>query len=119
VWKVTASLILLKPGMDEKLICSLTQAPLKAFAATTMKVIVECWNWLLSSRPDVEIRFLQEMIFAWHSSQTSRLGLFNLEEDKYSPFAPDEEMKRELRPNNPEIEPHDIWIRFIHVSSAQ
>ena len=34
------------------------------------QVVVECWNWLLSARPDLEMKFLQEMIAAWHSSST-------------------------------------------------
>ena len=41
------------------------------------------------------------------------MGLFGVEEQSFSPLAPDEEMKANLRPLNPAIEPHDIWIRFI------
>ncbi len=113
VWKITASLILMKPSNDEKLIFHLTRAPLKLFSAATMKVIVECWNWLLSARPDIEMKFLQEMIFAWHGSQTSGLGLFCADRDARSPLAPDEAMKGTMAPAEMEIEPHDTWIRFI------
>ena len=116
VWKMTAALILIKPGIDEKLVFTVTRAPLKLFNAATMKVVVECWNWLLSARPDLEMKFLQEMIAAWHSSATARLGIFCVEDDRHSPLAPDEEMKENLRPRNPESEPHDIWIRFIQGS---
>ena len=42
-----------------------------------------------------------------------------MEDDRHSPLAPDEEMKENLRPRNPESEPHDIWIRFIQVSTKQ
>lgn len=114
IWKITAAIIQMKPGIDEKLLFALTRSPMKLFSSATMKVIVECWNWLLSARPDLEMKFLQEMIAAWHSSQAAGLGLFNVEEAKYSPLAPDEEMKTNLRPNNPDIGPHDVWIRFIH-----
>ncbi len=93
IWKITASLILMKPANDEKLIFHLTRAPLKLFSADTMKVIVECWNWLLSARPDIEMKFLQEMIFAWHGSQTAELGLFSVQRDAKSPLAPEEKMK--------------------------
>lgn len=82
IWKITASIILMKPAVDEKLIFALTRAPLKIFSAHTMKIIVECWNWLLSARPDIEMKFLQEMIFSWHASQTAQLGLFKIEENK-------------------------------------
>jgi phosphatidylinositol 4-kinase len=113
VWKITASLILLKPGNDEKLIFALTRAPLKMFNAATMKVVVECWNWLLSARPDMEMKFLQEMISSWHSSQTAGLGIFHIDDEGHSPLAPDEEMKAHIKPRNPDNEPHDVWIRFV------
>ncbi len=38
IWKITASLILMKPANNEKLIFHLTRAPLKLFSADTMKV---------------------------------------------------------------------------------
>ena len=38
VWKITAALILIKPGIDEKLVFTVTRAPLKLFNAATMKV---------------------------------------------------------------------------------
>jgi hypothetical protein len=48
---------------------ALTRAPLKLFMAEPMKKIVDCWNWLLSARPDLESLFLLDMIAAWHSAQ--------------------------------------------------
>ncbi len=133
VWKITASLILMKPAVDEKLIFALTRAPLKLFNAPTMKVrldalyallfasctffvmqvIVECWNWLLSARQDAEMQFLQEMVFAWHASQARGLGLFQCPELRYSPLAPDENMRHNLQPDFPDVEPHEVWIKFV------
>ena len=45
VWKLTASLILMKPSMDERQLFTLTRAPVKLFQADAMRTIVECWNW--------------------------------------------------------------------------
>lgn len=79
-----------------------------------MKTIVECWNWLLSARPDLELVFLQEMISAWHSTQHLRLGLFSDAEANWCPLAPDEMSKNAMKPFKPEnIEAHDLWIKFI------
>ena len=75
---------------------------------------VECWNWLLSARPDLELVFLQEMISAWHSTQHLKLGLFSDSEPQWCPLAPDEKSKYEMKPFKPEnIEAHDLWIKFI------
>lgn len=30
-----------------------------------MRTAVECWQWLTTSRPDLELQFLQEMFAAW------------------------------------------------------
>ena len=59
------------------------------------------------------MKFLQEMIFAWHGSQTAELGLFDTRQEEMSPLAPEERMKETMSPSEPDIEPHDIWIRFI------
>lgn len=59
VWKLAASLILMKPKMDERQLFTLTRAPVILFHPDAMRTIVECWNWLLSARPDLELVFLQ------------------------------------------------------------
>ena len=103
----------MKPSVDDKLLFSLARAPLQLFRGEAMTTIVECWNWLLTARPDVEMVFLREMIAAWHASQYQRLGLFHQYSPKHSPLAPDEEMKTKMKPFKAEIETHDLWIRFI------
>jgi phosphatidylinositol 4-kinase len=30
-----------------------------------MTTAIECWQWLVTARPDLELRFLQEMFSAW------------------------------------------------------
>ena len=60
-------------SVDERLVFALTRAPLKLFMAEPMKKIVDCWNWLLSARPDLESLFLLDMIAAWHSAQQVEL----------------------------------------------
>ena len=114
VWKLTASLILMKPNMDERQLFTLTRAPVILFQAEAMRTIVECWNWLLSARPDLELVFLQEMIAAWHSTQHLKFGLFSDSEPDWCPLAPDEASRSAMRPFKPDnIEAHDLWIRFI------
>ena len=61
-------------SVDERLVFALTRAPLKLFMVEPMKKIVDCWNWLLSARPDLESLFLLDMIAAWHSAQQVTFG---------------------------------------------
>lgn len=34
-----------------------------------MRTAVECWQWLTTSRPDLEFQFLQEMFAAWQVTE--------------------------------------------------
>ena len=60
------------------------------------------------------MELLHEIISAWHASQTEQLGLFNEYDPEHSPLAPDEGLKKHLKAYRPEVEPHDLWIRFIN-----
>lgn len=35
------------------------------FIEAAMTTAVECWQWLVTARPDLELQFLQEMFAAW------------------------------------------------------
>jgi phosphatidylinositol 4-kinase len=40
------------------------------FTEHAMMTAVECWQWLVTARPDLELRFLQEMFSAWQVKST-------------------------------------------------
>ena len=113
LWKITSCIIIMKPSVDVFLLFNLTRAPLKLFRGEAMKTVVECWNWLLTARPDLEMDLMREIVAAWHASQYMRLGLFKEYNAEHTPLAPDEDMKKSMRAFKPEVETHDIWIRFI------
>lgn len=52
-----------------------------------MATAVECWQWLLTARPDLELCFLQEMLSAWQYTMEAKMGLFADHIDETSPFA--------------------------------
>ncbi|XP_011502431.1 PREDICTED: phosphatidylinositol 4-kinase alpha-like [Ceratosolen solmsi marchali] len=76
-----------------------------------MMTAVECWQWMLTARPDLKLRFLQEMFSAWQYTVDKRMGLFSIEDDQVNPLAVYEGCK--LEPNPPIVKPHEIWISFI------
>lgn len=114
LWKMTACLILMRPSVDSSMLFNLARAPLKLFRGEAMKTVIECWHWFLTARPDLEMELLHEIVGAWHASQTEQLGLFEEYSPEHCPLAPDENLKLNLRAYKPEVEPHDLWIRFIH-----
>lgn len=52
-----------------------------------MRTAVDCWQWLVTAKPHLEIRFLQEMVSAWNCTVQRKLGLFSLERSETSPLA--------------------------------
>lgn len=95
-----------------------------------MRTAIECWQWLVTARPDVEIRFLQEMVSAWNCTVQKRLGLFSVTESEVSPLAAHEGklmytiinhycnmdlhcLDCKLEPSPPFVRPHGIWVQFI------
>ena len=117
IWKVTGLIVNLEAGgsarLPRRLWFTIASAPVKLFRADAMLDIVECWHWLLSACPGQELVFLQEMLVAWHHTRSARLGLFAEDKNEHGdPLAPTEDMV--LSPCPPDVEPHDIWIKFLH-----
>lgn len=110
LWRATAMLIS-SPGVHRKLLNVVAWSQVELFTEVAMMTAVECWHWLFTARPDLELQFLQEMFAAWQCTVDKRLGLFSPEEEEVSPLAAYEGC--ELVPKPPFIKPHDIWVQFI------
>ena len=81
------------------------------FSKQTIEVAIECWSWIISSRPDVEPLVAEEMINAWQMTVDLRLGMFSPTVDEPNPLAKEE--KDELKPRPPtNIDAHRIWIKY-------
>ncbi|XP_031784727.1 phosphatidylinositol 4-kinase alpha isoform X2 [Nasonia vitripennis] len=110
LWRATALLISI-PGLNRKLLHTVACSQLELFTKPAMRTAVECWQWLLTARPDLKLRFLQEMLAAWQYTVDKRMGLFAIDEEQVSPLAVHEGCK--LGPKSPVVQPHEIWVSFI------
>jgi hypothetical protein len=81
------------------------------FNKLTIEVAIECWSWIISSRPEIEPLVVEEMINAWQMSVDLRLGMFSERMHEPSPLAKEE--KDELKPRPPpNIDSHRVWIKY-------
>lgn len=81
------------------------------FSKQTIEVAIECWSWIISSRPDIEPLVVEEMINAWQATVDLRLGMFSARIDEPNPLAKEE--KDELKPRPPlNIDAHRVWIKY-------
>lgn len=76
-----------------------------------METAVECWQWVLTARQDLELCFIQEMVSAWQTTFEKKIGLFAEEGEITSPLAAYEGCK--LVPKPILIEPHLIWLQLL------
>lgn len=110
LWRATAMLIGMST-LNRKLLHCIASSQVELFTTDAMTTSVECWLWLITARPDLELRFLQEMCLAWNCSIQKKLGLFSRDEEEDSPLAYYEGCRLEPRP--PFVRPHGIWVQFI------
>ena len=52
-------------GLDRELLHLVAWSPAVMFTEPAMRTGIQCWEWVLSARPDLEISFLREMCAAW------------------------------------------------------
>ncbi|XP_041971459.1 phosphatidylinositol 4-kinase alpha isoform X3 [Aricia agestis] len=81
------------------------------FTEDAVTSAVECWQWLTTARPDLELRLVQEVFAAWQSTVDRRMGLFSRQQDEISPLAAHEGAKLEPRP--PSVAAHAVWVRYL------
>lgn len=81
------------------------------FTESAMETAVECWQWVLTARQDLELCFIQEMVTAWQTTFDKKIGLFSNEIEITNPLAAYEGCKLVSPPIL--IAPHLIWLQLL------
>ncbi|CAH1183299.1 unnamed protein product [Phaedon cochleariae] len=110
LWQATA-LLISTTELNRNLLHCIAWSQVELFTVEAMRTAVDCWQWLITSKPELEVRFLQEMVSAWKYTVQKRLGLFSVSKNQTSPLAAYEGCT--LEPDNPFVKPHGIWVQFI------
>ncbi|KAL4002855.1 Phosphatidylinositol 3- and 4-kinase family protein [Acanthocheilonema viteae] len=113
ILKLAALFILMKEVSNQKLESRLLHilvfVPLKNFTASTMRLCVIVWNWILIAREDIQLQFLREMTTCWTITAQDHLGIFQHDSEIISPLS----LQYDSAPKRPHILPHSIWISFL------
>jgi len=110
LWRATAYLIICSE-IDRKLLHAVASSQLELFTESAMETAVECWQWVLTARQDLELCFIQEMVSAWQTTFEKRMGLFAWETEVTNPLAAYEGCKLVSKPIL--IGPHLIWLQLL------
>uniref|UniRef100_F1KPV3 1-phosphatidylinositol 4-kinase n=1 Tax=Ascaris suum TaxID=6253 RepID=F1KPV3_ASCSU len=108
VMKLAALFISIKE-LNTRLLHTLVSVPLRNFTASTMRLCVMSWNWILVARDDIHLSFLREMASCWINVAQKEAGLF----ERDAPFVSPLSVQYCSRPRSPFIDPHSIWIDFL------
>jgi phosphatidylinositol 4-kinase len=110
LWRATAYLILCS-SCERKLLHAISTSQVELFTEGAVETAVECWQWILTSREDLEFIFIQEMVNAWQITFEKKMGLFAEEQEITSPLAAYDGCKLIPKPIN--VQPHLIWLQLI------
>lgn len=76
-----------------------------------METAVECWQWVLTARQDLELSFIQDMVSAWQTTFEKKIGLFSEAVPVSSPLAAYDGCT--LVAPHINVAPHVIWLQLI------
>ncbi|XP_048482102.1 phosphatidylinositol 4-kinase alpha [Plutella xylostella] len=115
LWRATALLVHARQhhahALARRTLHALAWSQVEVFTEDAMTTAVECWQWLTTARPDLELRLLQEIFAAWQCTVDRKMGLFAVKEPDTNPLAVDEDVK--LEPAPPFVAPHAVWVRYL------
>ncbi|XP_028043414.1 phosphatidylinositol 4-kinase alpha isoform X2 [Bombyx mandarina] len=97
--------------LTRRLLHAVAWSQVELFTEDAVTTAVECWQWLTTARPDLELRLMQEIFAAWQCTVDRKMGLFSKQTEETSPLAAYEGSKLEPRP--PFVAPHAVWVRYL------
>lgn len=108
VYKISALLIVNTHNKkyDRKLLRSLCWAPLHLFHEETIDSVVDCWKWVLSAKPEIELQLIQEIVSAWNCTVDKNLGIFSINQEVGNFY-----LSNIKKTPPPEIGAHGQWIK--------
>lgn len=111
LWRATAYLIQTFDAQLGKLLHAIASSQVELFTECAVETAVECWQWILTAREDLELSFIREMVSAWQITFEKKIGLFSEEMEVTSPLAAHEGCRLVPKPIN--VKPHIIWLDLL------
>jgi hypothetical protein len=98
--------------IEREILHEISSASCQLFTISIIQVCIECWSWIISTRPDIESLIVEEMLNAWQMTVDMRMGMFSEHINEPNPLAKEEHDV--FQPNlPPNIDTHRFWIRYM------
>lgn len=115
----TAGVLITEKKLDNELFSLFCSAPIQIFTTSSVRAASDAWNWFIVSRPDLELRFLNESIEVWEWAIRRSRGIFSHKYNVVSTFnkkmnyGPSPKSQKELEASIQYFLPHLTWIQFL------
>ncbi|ORX86288.1 hypothetical protein BCR32DRAFT_290137 [Anaeromyces robustus] len=107
--------IIVSENVDKDLLQDVCWIPIQMFNAQVMAVAKAAWIWLMTTRPELSLVILTELLSAWEWTKFKKRGLFSTNKKREDPF-----MHRitytvpaKRKPKAHFAEVHSIWVEFL------
>lgn len=103
---LSAAFLVISNKPTPKLLYNIVWIPEQNFTEEVMQLCIQCWNWVLVAREDIQIHFLQEMSGCFLRIAQKQQGLFSRNDDQVECPLSVSECSRRI---SPLVKPHSVW----------
>jgi len=107
--------IIVSENVNKDLLQDVCWIPIQMFNAQVMAVAKAAWIWLMTTRPELSLIILTELLSAWEWTKFKKRGIFSKSKKREDPF-----MHRitytvpaKRKPKAHFAEVHSIWVEFL------
>ncbi|XP_078486851.1 phosphatidylinositol 4-kinase alpha [Ciona intestinalis] len=111
IYRATALLVANKEESKREILHLIAWCCVDRLTVPIIECAIECWQWLLSSRHDLNVSCMSELTSAWQATIDHRMGIFAPDMDEGDPLAVSED--HVPHPAPPCCKPHSLWIKFL------
>ncbi|XP_068676768.1 phosphatidylinositol 4-kinase alpha-like isoform X2 [Montipora foliosa] len=106
-----SAFLITSEAVDRNMLRNICWSPADVFTKLSMSTAVNCWEWIMGARQDLELQLLSKISAAWQWTVCRRVGLFATDIQVENPLSAFSENRSP--PTPPNVVPHDIWIKFL------
>lgn len=113
-----ASILIAQDKLDGELLHLVTWSPIQIFSTASLRAGILAWTWVITTRPEFELRFLNEMADVWEWCSRRSRGIFSQKYNVTNAFCKRTTYGASKPGKDSEIAfsyflPHLLWIDFI------
>ncbi|KAJ3122431.1 phosphatidylinositol-4- kinase, partial [Nowakowskiella sp. JEL0407] len=110
-----AALIISSDEVDEELLHRICWTPVILFSPAVLDIAVPVWSWIMTSRPDLALGLLSDLVTCWEHTILHRHGIYSEEKRSLNAFMNKMSYTPSSVPDDSEdpAKAHETWTNFL------